>query len=334
MMIPVDDDPKPSGEAARELGALSMLEGVSLTARAELLFGASDRHLEPGDVLIRRGEANDTMYLLREGELEVHLLDVDDEPIAILGPGEMVGELSLLDGSVASASVVARTPCAVLAIGEDAFWRLTNDSHAFAVTLLVKLAERLRANNSAVSHNVEKRRMFERAAMFDGLTGIYNRRWLDETLHRLVKRHQHHAGLLSVSLVDIDHFKRFNDSYGHDAGDYVLADVARTLADNLRPTDLVARFGGEEFVVVFPGTGLADAAMVADRVREAVATREFAVPGGPELPRVTISMGVAQLEAEQTVPSFLKVADAAMYRAKRAGRNRVLTGTLADLEQG
>lgn len=309
-----------------------MLQQVSLTARAELLFGAVERRLEAGEVLLRGGEPNDTMYLLTEGQLEVHLTSIDDDPIAFIAVGETVGELSLLDGSVASASVVASTESTVLAVTEDQFWELVNGSHAFAVELLVKLAERLRANNSTVSRNVLRRRMYERAAMFDGLTGIHNRRWLDDTLHRMVARHREHGGVLCVALIDIDHFKQFNDTFGHDAGDFVLTGVATTLAANLRPTDLVARFGGEEFVIIFPETALTAAASVADRLRTAVATRDFAMPGDRALPRVTISIGVAQLEPDQTVPSLLKVADTAMYRAKRSGRNRVLAASASDLD--
>lgn len=309
-----------------------MLEGVSRTVRKDLLFAAEEQHLDEGAVIIRQGEPNQTMYMLLEGQLAIHLERVDDEPIAIIDPGEIVGELSLLDGGVSSAFVTAHTRCTLLAVSEDAFWALTNDSHAFAVKLLVKLAERLRANNAAVSSSVKKRRMYERAAMFDGLTGIHNRRWLDETLHRLVKRHERDHGDLSVSLIDIDHFKNFNDTYGHDAGDHVLTVVASTLSKNLRPTDFVARFGGEEFVILFPDTTLEQARMVANRVREAIAAKQLAMDDGRELPCVTISMGVAQHEIRQTVPSLLKVADSAMYRAKRAGRNRVFTGTSADLD--
>jgi diguanylate cyclase (GGDEF)-like protein len=222
----------------------------------------------------------------------------------------------------------------LLAIPEEGFWQLTNVSHAFAVNLLLKLAARLRANNATVSRNVQKRRQYERAAMFDGLTGIHNRRWLDETLHRMVRRHQRNAGHLSLSLIDIDHFKGFNDRYGHAAGDHVLTIVAGTLAANLRPTDLVARFGGEEFVIIFPDTDVEMAVRAADRVREAVAAETLVMPDGTPLPPVTISMGVTQLGAGQSVPELLKTADFAMYRAKQAGRNRVMRGNAGEFQSG
>lgn len=317
-----DDDAPRSLDPAR-LGEIPILAGVGLADRVALSRESVLRRLIQGETLIEQGKRNARMHLVVEGALGIHLRGVDGEPIAVLGPGETVGELSLLDESPASATVVAAEPALVLSLDEDAFWRLTNASHAFAVNLLVKLAERLRANNAQVSRNVEKRRQYERAAMFDGLTGIHNRRWLDDTLHRVVARQRRTGGPLSVALIDVDHFKSFNDRFGHDAGDHVLQLVATTLAANLRPTDLVARFGGEEFVIVFPETERDAAARAADRVREAIARLEPKMADGRELPRVTISLGIAQVEAENTVADLLKAADQAMYRAKQGGRNRV-----------
>ncbi len=308
-----------------------MLEGVGAPARRELLDACEELRLEPGHVVIRQGEANDAMYLVLKGELAVHLGGTDGEPVAVIGHGETVGELSLLDGSPASASVVCRTGCHLLAVDEDGFWEMTNASHAFAVNLLQKFAARLRANNDAVTRNVEKRRQYERAAMFDSLTGIHNRRWLDDTLPRLVLRQERAGSALSVALVDIDHFKQFNDRFGHAAGDHVLATVAKLLPTNLRPSDLVARYGGEEFVVLFPDTPLDQALIAAERVRQAIERAENRMPDGTALPGLTISMGVAQWRPGQAIAELLTIADLAMYQAKQSGRNRVHRGDPADL---
>ncbi len=317
-----DDEHGPVSVSASGLGEFEMLAGVGLGARNDIVRYASERLLRPTEVLIEQGGTNLHMYLLMDGELGVFLEKVEGEPIAVINPGETVGELSVLDASKASAHVVATKASRVLALDESSFWNLTNVSHAFAVNLLVKLAERLRANNDAVSKNVKQRRQYERAAMFDGLTGIHNRRWLDETLDRMLARHQRGAGTLSVGLIDIDHFKSFNDTYGHDAGDHVLTVVAGTLEHNLRPTDMVARYGGEEFVLIFPETALDQAAIAAERVRAAVAAQVLEMPNGTKLPNVTISMGIAQYSKE-TAAELLKAADQAMYRAKQGGRNRV-----------
>jgi diguanylate cyclase (GGDEF)-like protein len=301
-----------------------MFEGVDPFSRRALLEAAEPRVLRPGEVLLRESGANDRMYLILEGELGVYLAGTGKEPVATLGPGESVGEMSLLDGAPASASVVAETRCRLLSVDESAFWRLVESSHPFALSLLVKLTGRLRANNATVSQSVILRRRYERAAMFDGLTGIHNRRWLDETLHRLVSRVEGSDGAsLSIALLDIDHFKNFNDSYGHEAGDHVLTIVAQVLANNLRPTDLVARFGGEEFVILFPDTDLHLAKLASERVRGAIAAETLTMDER-RLPHVTISLGVAQFRSGQTVPELLKAADSAMYRAKEAGRNQVM----------
>ncbi|MCC7534841.1 MAG: GGDEF domain-containing protein [Deltaproteobacteria bacterium] len=306
------------------LAEFVMLEGVSLTARNDLIESARVRELAKGETLLRAGEPNEQMFLVLGGHLGVFLEGHEGEAVAMLGVGETVGELSLLDGSPVSATVIATETTRLLAIDEATFWRLTDASHAFAVNLLMRLAARLRANNAAVSKSVVERRRYERAAMFDGLTGIHNRRWLDETLHRLVKRQRLSGGHLSVALIDIDHFKQFNDRFGHAAGDHVLSTVASLLARNLRPTDLVARFGGEEFVILFPDTLIDDAVTAAERVRLAAAAERLKMPDGTDLPPVTISVGVAELGPSHDVTELLKIADLAMYSAKQSGRNRVV----------
>jgi diguanylate cyclase (GGDEF)-like protein len=309
----------------RRLEAFPILEGVSATLRKDLASAGKLERLEKGRVLIRQGIESSTMCFVLGGRLGVHLDDLDGSPIASISRGATVGELALLGGGVASANVVAEEESEVLILDEDSFWHLIQSSHGFAINLLIQLADRLRANNATVSANIQKRRLYERAAMFDGLTGIHNRRWLDETLHRLVRRHERGGDALCLMLIDIDHFKSVNDHFGHDAGDRVLASIAATISENLRPTDLAARFGGEEFVVLFPDTRIDYARVAAERLRGVVCEMRFAAPTGVELPRITISCGVAELRAGRTPADLLKAADLAMYEAKHGGRNRVVT---------
>lgn len=306
------------------LERFEMLRGVSASDRRELTTSGLLRKLNRGDILIHQSAEAKSMYLLLDGRLGVHLDAVDNPPIASIDAGETVGELSLLTGERTSAYVVAEVGAEVLEVDEDTFWHLTNTSHGFALNLVVKLAGRLRANNATVSANVEQRRLYERAAMFDSLTGIHNRRWLDDTLSRMVRRHARGGASLSLALIDIDHFKRVNDSFGHEAGDYVLTEVAATMGRNLRPTDLFARFGGEEFVVLLPDTTLDAAEGAAARLREAVEELSLKMPDGRTLETVTVSIGVAALGKDQTSSALLKQADEAMYDAKRGGRNRVV----------
>jgi diguanylate cyclase (GGDEF)-like protein len=309
--------------SASDLEHVEMLKGVSAGQREVIWKTATRRILAPGEVLIRQGDVGKAMHFLVAGELGVTLGDALAEPIAVLHQGETVGELAVITGDPASAYVVARTESQLLTLDEEAFWSLVHASHSFSVNLIVKLADRLRRNNATVSTNIEKRRLYERAAMFDGLTGIHNRRWLDETLHRLLERHERERKPMCLALLDIDHFKKFNDGHGHDVGDLVLSTVAATLAKNLRPTDLVARFGGEEFVILFPTSTLEEAVQAAERVREVVSQTVAKMPDGRDLPRVTVSVGVAALQHGQPAAALLKAADLAMDEAKQAGRNRV-----------
>ena len=278
--------------------------------------------LPTGSVLLSVGQVNSYMYILISGRLRIHLGKLDTDPIAYISPGETVGELSVIDKSPTSAHVVADGDCALACIDEQGFWNLVALSHHFSVQIMRKLAQRLRANNAAVMETAQRRDEFRQQALVDGLTGINNRRWLDDFLPRIVERHRREGRPLCVGMVDVDHFKRFNDEHGHDAGDSVLKAVASKLHDQLRPADIVARYGGEEFVLIFPDTDLFGAQCAAERLRKAVEVHVVTGRDASPLPSVTISIGLAKLDA-LAPQSLLSAGDNALYRAKERGRNRV-----------
>ncbi len=162
-------------------------------------------------------------------------------------------------------------------------------------------------------------------AVTDQLTGLHNRRYMASQLDALVRRAAAGGDPVSLLVIDIDHFKKINDSFGHDVGDEVLREFAVRLASNVRAIDLPVRFGGEEFVVVMPDTELDHAHRIAERIRLHVAGSPFRVMDGQELLTVTISIGVAASLGEGERPdNLVKRADEAMYEAKLGGRNRVI----------
>ncbi len=156
----------------------------------------------------------------------------------------------------------------------------------------------------------------------DALTGCANRRrWMDVAL-RQWQRHQAGEQALSMVLVDLDNFKRINDQFGHDAGDAVLCAAAQAIERTLRPGDLMARWGGEEFVALLPGAPVPHATEAAERVRQAIEIAPApAISGGATRPPVTASIGVATLRPGESLDSLINRADAAMYAAKRKGKN-------------
>jgi diguanylate cyclase (GGDEF)-like protein len=305
--------------ALRELQALRGIGDEVLDAlvpRARLL------QLEAGQCLLQRGEPNLYVYIVLSGLLSVQL-DDGGSPLAHLGRGETVGELSLLAGSPTTATVAAEKPTQLLALDEESFWWLVGSSHEFSAELLVRLAKRMRSNNDAVQANIALRRQFEQAALSDALTGFHNRRWLDQTLPRIVQRHVHSSEPLCIAIMDVDHFKRVNDSFGHPAGDAVLVRVGQLVRGNLRPADFAARMGGEEFALIFPQTSQPGAIRAAERLREAIASTSFDFDGRA-LPQVTVSLGLVALERSANSGELLAQADEALYRAKQSGRNRTL----------
>lgn len=162
-------------------------------------------------------------------------------------------------------------------------------------------------------------------AVTDQLTGLYNRRFLYAQLQPLVQRATCGGEAVSVMLIDLDHFKQINDSYGHDIGDGVLREFSARLASNTRPIDFACRMGGEEFVVIMPNTPGDTACLAAERLRRHVAAAPFIVGGQAGHLDVTVSLGVVQTEGmDETAETLLKRADEALYEAKRAGRNRVV----------
>jgi diguanylate cyclase (GGDEF)-like protein len=185
------------------------------------------------------------------------------------------------------------------------------------------MAERLAAFAATAGLALENARLYaeqQRLAVTDGLTGIANRRQFDQVLRRELSRGARFGRPLALILLDIDDFKRFNDAYGHLAGDELLKNLAIVLGQSIRAMDSVARFGGEEFAVVLPETDTDEARQVAERLRAVVAVLPLAAGAG----LITISLGVAMATTlDQGPEALIQAADTAMYEAKRAGKNRV-----------
>ena len=312
--------------ADEELERIKLFTGVSLPSIKSLLTDCQIIHLEKDEALIEAGKPEEFMYLVLSGRMRVQLQRNDDQPITILEQGESVGEVSILDQQPTSGYVIADQKSRVLRVDEETLWKVVETSHAASNNLLRTLAYRLRFGNS-VMHKIQSLlREFEYDATIDPLTGFYNRRWLNKMLGRLIHRCQGDEGdgrPLSVIMMDLDHFKNFNDSYGHLAGDRALNSIAKSLTEHLRPEDTITRYGGEEFLAVLPGSDLQDASYVAERLRVAVEETELFAVEGEKLPPLTLSLGIAQMQASHKQDCLIGAADKALYRAKTDGRNRV-----------
>lgn len=283
----------------------------------------SMRQLACSEVLLNPDETNDSIFVVVQGALSVHLDSRDNPPLTVLGPGDCAGEMSIVEETNPSAWVVADEDSELLVIDNETLWDMINVSHGVARNLLAVLSSRVRSDNRIIADSVVIMRQYEESATTDALTNLHNRHWMQEMFRREVDRCVQGDMPACLIMLDVDHFKPFNDIRGHLAGDHALCKVADALRTQLRPTDLIARFGGDEFAVLLPNTELDVAVEAAERIRSVFS----GVPSDSDatdimLP-VTLSLGVTEMEEGDTLDSLLTKADAALYRAKERGRNRV-----------
>jgi len=198
-----------------------------------------------------------------------------------------------------------------------------------------KLEERLNASKQEIDALQENLEAVRTESLTDPLTQLANRKFFDASLEHAITDARAKNEPLSLMLTDIDHFKNFNDSFGHLTGDQVLRLVAMSVKQNVKGQDTAARYGGEEFAIILPNTVLRSAITVADHIRRAVMTKELMKRStGEHLGRVTISIGVATLHKGDTVQSLIERTDSCLYAAKRHGRNRVMCETDPEVAGG
>ena len=285
-------------------------------------LGALGRELrlDPGAELWKEGDPGDHVVLLVEGRLEVVHQTPDGEEITIrhLYPGAVAGEMAALDGQTRSATVRAHGAARVLMIPAGRFREFLRARPDLLEQLFWLQVERVRSLTWRVSRTHHK-------AITDPLTGLYNYGFFRERLALELERAQMSGDSLALAMFDIDHFKHYNDTHGHQEGNRVLQKVGELLREAGRRGDVVARYGGEEFVALLYGATSADAWRLAENFRGAVSGQGFAGEASQPLGRMTVSGGVAAfpLDAQDDI-GLVKAADARLYQAKERGRDRTV----------
>jgi diguanylate cyclase (GGDEF)-like protein len=302
------------------LNSIALFRGVEPDEISDLLSSCARIDIEKGKTLLSPQTPNHCVYIVLSGALRVHVGAIDGAKIVDLGPGSCAGEMSLIEDKDPSAYVVAEEDSHLMVISHSLLWRMVERSHAFAKNLLIVLSERVRSDNAFIASSLDVLREARHHAITDALTELGNRHWMEDTFKRELQRALKDRKPACVIMLDIDSFKRFNDQYGHIAGDRVLGLVAKVLRKHLRPTDLIARFGGDEFAAFLPGASLEKAMRTAERLREKVPEISPATLPTP----VTVSIGVTAIAPSDELATLIHRADAAMYEAKAAGRNRVI----------
>ena len=290
-----------------------------------------------GDAIVTEGDPGDSMFVLTEGEARVDL--GPDRGYFGYQPGYYFGELSFINpGQLRTATIRAITDCQLVVLNQESLARLLKERPDLLLTLLRRTCSALVASESALVRDLrERNRSLEQTldylrrtreeldnqellAHTDELTGLYNRRCLNEQLGKFIERAGSTGNALAVILLDLDEFKPVNDTLGHPVGDTVLVEAARLIRSSVRRADLPCRIGGDEFAVVLVDIDQEQAFRRAESIRTGISDADL--PKGHSGIRVTASIGVAPYRPGDSPEDLIKRADEQLYVAKEAGRNR------------
>jgi diguanylate cyclase len=346
-MTDQDEHVRTLAYAETALGQIKALRQPATPRNFEIWYAYATGHNQELNQLI-----NDT--LAREGQLtdddlsrayDLHLSPIRfSERLDELG-GKIVSEIeqvmTVIDAAIDNSSGFSES---LAEAHQGMITSSDREQFRFIVDTLVRATKEVEEANQTLQKRLvdsreeinvlqENLEVVRTESLTDPLTTLANRKYFEESIKRFVTESENKDIPLSVILADIDHFKKFNDTYGHLTGDQVLRLVAMTLKQNVKGLDVAARYGGEEFVVLLPKTALMAAVTVADHIRRAVMGKELMRRStGETLGRVTISLGVANWRRGDTVGTLLERADACLYAAKRSGRNCVVAETALESE--
>jgi len=295
----------PGGDDSALEAALAAIRATLLDGRRESLPVELEANAELEALLDDLAELYRFTLAISKGDLE--------QPLSLRG--SLAGSLKNLDAALRH--LTYQTQC--VAAGDFTqrvdFMGEFSEAYNSMVVALDKARTELDARHELLQAQAAK---LEELATTDALTGAYNRRKFNELILAELERVRRYEHPLSLFILDIDHFKRINDTHGHEAGDEVLVVLADLIRAGIRATDSLARWGGEEFVVLSPEVTLEEAMRLAERLRTAAGTYEYSFVG-----KVTASIGVAQHRTGETPDELFARADEALYRAKEGGRDRV-----------
>ena len=300
---------------------LSLFQGLDVSTAREYLDHAEHHIFPKGEILLSPRSGNNDLYVVLSGMLSVHLESPNSDMIATISIGECAGEMSLFDEGTPSAYVVAADDTRILKMSGEMVWDMIDNCEGFAKNFLHLTSSRMRTSNRSMSNSRRIQEHYENRANIDSLTRLHNRRWIDQNLPQAFETCVADKNPVCLMMLDIDHFKKYNDDQGHLAGDACLKVVSEAIRISIRPSDMLGRFGGEEFVILLPDTNLAACESVAERIKDEVEQSEITDNKSETLPSVTISIGITESKADAVYEDIFQAADAALYKAKESGRN-------------
>ena len=286
--------------------------------------------VKAGKMLFRQGDDGREMYIVSSGQvgISLHLPDGGRREIAEFSEGDFFGEMSIFEKAPRSATCLIKEDSRLYILKDTDFFNLLEQHPSIAIKIIYRMlnsvTRRLRGTSAVLSSLVRWGEKARKRAITDEMTGVYNRRFLDGVLPDLFRESEKEGKPLCLIMVDLDYFREINELYSHAMGDKVIMAVVDVFRKHLRDQDIIARYGGDEFTVVMPGTEPEKARDMAEGIRAEVETLDILESMNGPIKHVTTSQGLAAFPTDALVLEDLRVAsDKALYQAKEEGRNRV-----------
>ena len=317
------------------LESFGICTDLTLDQREQLWAYLEFEQRDADEWLFHQSDDGDKLFLVVSGSLTAYVQRTDGKELAIAAfeIGSFFGEMALIDGEPRSAGCRAETESRLLSLDRNSFITLKHEHPEIAFSIMRRMLldtkNRLSTTSAFLSDLVQWGEAARKRAVTDDLTGLYNRRYLDDTVESLVESIGREGGKFSLVMIDLDRFSSINDEYGQGIGDEVLKAVVEVFKAHLRTGDIAARYGGDEFNIIFPKTAGIDALDICNTLCEKVADLDVLVDAGGSITQVTTSQGIATFPDDgKSTESIREAADAAVYRAKEAGKNCVVHASI------
>lgn len=319
----------------RHVSIFSMFDDSELDAVSRILNAET---IPKGTVLFEEGDAGSELFIVRSGCIgsSIRLPDGTAREIAVFQSGDFFGEMSIFESAPRSATCYAKEKSVVQRLNEADFFTFLQANPTIAIKLMYRMlnitVQRLEKTGAFLSDMVTWGEEARRRAVTDEMTGVYNRRFLEDVIVDHFRAAQREGTPLSLIMVDLDRFREINERYGKEMGDRVILEALKVFRTHLRETDIIARYGGDEFTVMLPSTSLSEAQELAERICRDVRDLPLLKDSrSGKIDRVTTSQGVASFpECAGDLKTLRVVADEALYRAKEAGKDRVACAPAQD----
>lgn len=288
---------------------------------------------EAGDVLFYQGDPGTEMFIVKEGSIAIEVEANGGElmEIATLETGDFLGEMSIFEDAPRSATCRAKSKSFLYGLSMEEFSRLMSNRPAVAIEVMNRMlkivAARLQRSSAFLSEMVQWGESARKRSITDEFTGLFNRRFLDEAIETQFSRALEGGKPLSFVMIDLDHFNELNEEYGHEVGDEVIRAASDLFKELFDSEDIVARYGGDEFAALLPGTTGEEARKRCEAIRQRVEALTLLQNRGGSIRKVTTSQGIASYPVNAVdQKSLWEAADRALYEAKENGRNCVVLG--------